>query len=108
MTDQILPYYSRELAFLRKMGAEFAQQHPKIAGRLRLGEDVADPHVARIVEAFAYLTARIRHKLDDDFPELAEAMLGVLYPHYLAPIPAMSIAQFDLDRSQAELTVGYR
>jgi type VI secretion system protein ImpG len=109
MTDQILPYYSRELAFLRKMGAEFAQEHPKIAGRLRLGGDVAeDPHVARMVEAFAYLTARIRHKLDDDFPELAEAMLGVLYPHYLAPIPAMSIAQFELDRSQAELTVGYR
>lgn len=109
MTDQLLPYYNRELAFLRKMGAEFALAHPKIAGRLRFGEDVAeDPHVARMVEAFAYLSARIRHKLDDDFPELAESMLGVLYPHYLAPIPAMAIAQFALDRAQAELTGGYR
>lgn len=109
MTDQLLPYYNRELAFLRKMGAEFAEAHPKIAGRLRIGSDIAeDPHVARMVEAFAYLTARIRHKLDDDFPELAEAMLGVLYPHYLAPIPSMAIAQFELDRSQAESLVGSR
>lgn len=109
MTDPLLPYYNRELSFLRKLGAEFAEAHPKIAGRLRWGTDVAeDPHVARMIEGFAYLTARIRHKLDDDFPELAEAMLGVLYPHYLAPIPSMSIGQFELDRAQAELTAGYR
>ena len=109
MTDQIIPYYNRELAFLRKMGAEFAEAHPKIAGRLRLSGEVAeDPHVARILEGFAYLTARIRHKLDDDFPELTEAMLGILYPHYLAPLPSVSIIQFELDKTQTELTAGYK
>lgn len=109
MTDQLLPYYNRELAFLRKLGAEFAEAHPKIAGRLKLTADSAeDPHVSRMIEAFAYLTARIRHKLDDDFPELTEALLGVLYPHYLAPLPSMSVAQFELDKTQAELTAGYR
>ena len=109
MTDQLLPYYNRELAFLRKMGAEFAEAHPKIAGRLRLtGEATEDPHVARMIEGFAYLTARIRHKLDDDFPELTETMLGILYPHYLAPLPSVSIVQFELDKTQAELTAGYR
>jgi len=108
MTDELLPYYNRELAFLRQMGAEFAAAHPKIAGRLRMGPDVAeDPHVARMIEAFAYLNARTRHKLDDDFPEITEALLGVLYPHYLAPIPSMSIVQFQLDRAQSELTSGY-
>ena len=34
-------------------------------------------------------------------------MLGVLYPHYLMPIPAMAIVQFGLDPGQAELTTGY-
>ncbi len=63
MSDELLPYYNRELAFIRDMGAEFAEAHPKIAGRLRLGPDSAkDPHVARMIEAFAYLNARIRHK----------------------------------------------
>ena len=88
MSDELLPYYDRELAFVRRLGAEFAEAHPKIAGRLRLSPDTAeDPHVERLIEAFAYLNARLRHKLDDDFPELSDAMLSVLYPHYLSPIP---------------------
>lgn len=108
MTDELLPYYNRELAFIRSLGAEFAQAHPKIAARLRLGnEGSQDPHVERLVQAFAYLNARTRHKLDDDFPELTDALLGVLYPHYQSPVPSLAIAQFLLDRGQAELTAGY-
>ena len=56
MSDELLPYYHRELAFIRKLGGEFAQAHPKIAGRLRMGADVAeDPHVARLIEALKAL-----------------------------------------------------
>lgn len=80
---------------MRRLAAEFALAHPKIAGRLRLAPDaIDDPHVARLIESFAYLTARVRHKLDDEFPELTDALLGVLYPHYLAPIPSAAIVQF--------------
>ncbi|NOX52922.1 MAG: type VI secretion system baseplate subunit TssF, partial [Planctomycetes bacterium] len=105
MTDELLPYYQRELTYIRKLGAEFARQHPKIAGRLRLREEeTQDPHVERLIEAFAFLTARIRHKLDDEFPEIAQALLDVLYPHYLAPIPSMAVVRMTLDRSQTELT----
>ena len=108
MTDELLPYYNRELAFLRKMGAEFAEANPKIAARLRLGaEGSDDPHVARILEAFAYLNARTRFKIEDDFPEITEALLGVLYPHFLAPLPSTAIVQLELDPSQGELTEGY-
>lgn len=108
MSDELLPYYNSELAFIRNLGAEFAEANPKIAARLRLrAEGSEDPHVERLIEAFAYLNARIRHKLDDDFPEIADAMLGVLYPHYQAPIPSMAIVQFMLDRGQAELASGY-
>jgi type VI secretion system protein ImpG len=108
MSDELLPYYNRELAFLRHLGAEFAEAHPKIAGRLRWGPDaVRDPHVARLIEAFAFLSARIRHKLDDEFPEVSESLLGVLYPHYLAPIPSLAIVQFALDPQQGQLTSGY-
>jgi type VI secretion system protein ImpG len=108
MSDELLPYYNRELAYIRRLGAEFAEAHPKIAGRLLLGADgTEDPHVERLIEAFAFLTARIRHKLDDDFPELSDSLLSVVYPHYLAPIPSMAIAQFGLDPGQGELTTGY-
>ena len=97
MTDDLLPYYNEELSYVRGMAAEFAREHPKIAARLRISADtIEDPHVERLIEAFAYLNARIRHKLDDDFPELSDAMLGVLYPHYLAPIPSMAIVQLQV------------
>ncbi len=108
MTDELLPYYNRELSYLRRLGAEFARAHPKIAGRLRLGPDASeDPHVERLVQAFAFLNARTRHKLEDDFPELTDALLGSLYPHYQLPIPSMAVVEFELDPSQTELTDGH-
>lgn len=108
MSAELLPYYNRELSFIRKLGAQFAKDHPKIAGRLRLGEEglSEDPHVERMIEAFAYLNARTRHKIEDDFPELTESLLGVLYPHYQAPIPSMSIVQFELD-PESQITTGH-
>jgi len=95
MDDTLFSYYNRELAYIRNLGAEFAEAHPKIAGRLRLDHDIVeDPHVSRLIESFAFLTARIRHTLDDSFPELTEALMGVLYPDYHAPIPSMAILNF--------------
>jgi type VI secretion system protein ImpG len=94
MSDALLPYYNRELNAIRGLAGEFAAAHPKIAGRLRLSADsVDDPHVARLLEGVAFLAARVHHRLDDEFPELTDALLGVLYPHYLAPVPSCAIAQ---------------
>ena len=108
MSDELLPYYNRELAFMRRLGAEFAAAHPKIAGRLQLGPDAAqDPHVERLIEAFALLNARTRLKLEDDFPELTDALLDVLYPHYLRPVPSMAVVEFLPDRAETELAAGY-
>jgi type VI secretion system protein ImpG len=108
MRDELLSYYERELAYLRQMGADFAGKYPKIASRLALDVDKCeDPHVERLIESFAYLSARIRLKIDDEFPEITESFLNVLYPHYLAPIPSMSIVQFALDADQGKLTTGY-
>jgi type VI secretion system protein ImpG len=95
MSDALLPYYNRELEAIRTLAAEFAAAYPKIAGRLRLSEDsVDDPHVGRLLEGVAFLAARVHHRLDDEFPELTDALLGVLYPHYLAPLPSSAIVQF--------------
>src|SRR6516164_5741843 len=95
MSDPLLGYYNRELEALRGLASEFAERHPKIAGRLRLSKDaVDDPHVQRLLEGVAFLGARVQHRLDDEFPELTDALLSVLYPHYLAPVPSAAIAQF--------------
>jgi type VI secretion system protein ImpG len=97
--EALLPYYERELAFLRRFSRDFADRYPKIAARLApAGEQGDDPHVERMIESFALLTARINKKLDDDRPEFTEALLEVLYPHYLRPFPSCSIAQFGMPR----------
>src|SRR5215210_806461 len=95
MRDELLGYYERELIFLRRMGADFARKYPKIAARLHLDEEkIEDPHVERMIEAFAFLGGRIGLKLDDELPEITESFINLLYPHYLAPISSMAIAQF--------------
>src|SRR5882672_969842 len=102
MREELLPYYERELTFIRQMAVEFAEKYPDRAGRLMLAPNTCDdPHVERLIEAFALLSGRIHHKLDDEFPEITEALLDVLYPHYLRPVPPQGIVQFQLDPSQS-------
>lgn len=108
MTDPILQYFEAELAVLRGLAEEYAGRHPKIAGRLAIGRDeTRDPHVERLVQAFAFLSARIHRRIDDDFPELTDALLGVLYPHYLQPVPSMAVVELAYDPRQAAVTEPY-
>jgi len=103
--DQLLPYYEQELGFLRRYAREFSERYPKIAGKLQLGGEVCeDPHVERMIESFALLNARVAKRLDDDYPEFTEALFEVLYPHYLRPFPACSIARMDLGAAAAQLS----
>lgn len=108
MSEELYPYYERELVFLRQSVQEFAQRYPAAAGRLMLEPDrSADPHIERLIESFALLAGRVQHKIDDEFPELIQAVLGVLYPHYLAPLPSMAVLQLDLDPKRGKLAEGY-
>jgi type VI secretion system protein ImpG len=105
--EELLQFYRDELTYLRQMGREFKAQHPKMAARLELSdEECADPHVERLIESFAFLTARLQLRLRDEFPEITTALLGALYPQLSNPIPAMAIAQFKVDPKQGKPTTG--
>ena len=98
MSDDFLPYYEKELTYLKQLGARFANEHPKVAGHLGIStESVEDPHVSRLIESVAFLNARIQRRMDDGYAELADSLLEVLYPHFLKPIPPFTIARFDAD-----------
>lgn len=98
MRDELLHYYERELGFIRHTASEFAEKYPEVAGRLLLEPTKCDdPHVERLIESFAMLAARIQMRLNDDFSEVTDALLSVLYPHYLSPIPSMTVVQLDAD-----------
>jgi type VI secretion system protein ImpG len=107
MNNELLPYYERELIFLRKSAAEFAKQYPDRAAALKLTRnDCDDPHVERIIEAFALIAGRIQHKLDEEFPEITSSLLELLYPHLLRPVPSMVVAQFEVDPELSKQRTG--
>lgn len=96
MSNRLLELYDQELAVLRKQASEFGDLYPKVASHLRLGATKnEDPQIAFLTESIAFLNARLRLKLDEDFPLVCETMLNVIYPQFLAPIPSMSVVQFE-------------
>jgi type VI secretion system protein ImpG len=110
MRDELLQNFENELSYLRQKGAQFAEKYPKIASRLRLeaSKETEDPHVERLIEAVAFLAARIHLRLDDDFPEITEALLNIVYPHFVRPVPSMAIADFQVDVEHGKLTTGLK
>lgn len=97
-------YYQSELTALRQLGRRFAERSPALAPFL--GQAGRDPDVERLLEGFAFLTGRLRQKLDDELPELSHSLMQLLWPNYMRPLPAFSILQFDpLKRSGPALKV---
>ena len=113
MDRRLLDYYNRELGHLREVGSEFAREFPKIASRLALdatnaqGECV-DPYVERLLEGFAFLTARIQIKIDAEYARFTQALLEMVYPGYLAPVPSSAIARIAPDLNEPGLAGGFK
>lgn len=106
--SDLLQYYKRELSYLRGQGADFAQRYPKVASRLSLhGGESLDPHTERLIESVAFLSARVHRDLDQEFPDVAYALLDNLCPSLVQPLPSMSVAQFALDPAQGKVTSGF-
>lgn len=98
LEDELLRRYRDELTFFRRMGTRFARTHPRIARRLELGEGPCpDPHVERLLEGVAFLTARVQSALEADLPDVTTGLLGMMYPHFTRPMPPMAIARFAVD-----------
>src|SRR5690606_16386764 len=92
----------------QEMGAEFAREYPKIAGRLGMdGIKVVDPYVERLLEGFAFLAARVQLKIDAEFPRFTQSLLDIVYPHYLSPTPSMAVVELVPILGDAALQQGY-
>lgn len=103
--SRLLSYYQKELSFLRKHGKRFAEKYPNLARRLGYQDgESEDPHVERLVESFAFLSARIHQRLDEDLPEVMEALLKNLVPQFLYPYPSACIIATEPDPVTSGLT----
>lgn len=109
MDPLLLAYYNKELTYMREMAGEFAAAHPKIARRLGMqGMEVADPFVERLIEAFCFLSARMRIRLDAEFPRFTQHLLEVVYPNYVSPTPSMAVVRLDPSPAEGDLADGDR
>jgi type VI secretion system protein ImpG len=85
-------YYQDELSYLRELGSEFAAAYPAIAPML--AETGSDPDVERLLEGVAFLTGKLRQKIDDEIPEVIHSIAAMLFPHYIRQVPATSVIEF--------------
>lgn len=107
MDTRLLHHYNTELDFMREMGSEFARHFPKVAGRLGMeGLECADPYVERMLESFAFLTARVHLKIEEEYPKFCQHLLEIVYPDYLAPLPSMTVVQLQPDCGDTDLANG--
>lgn len=104
----LLIHYEREINYLKNMGSVFSTQYPKIAHRLGIGHgETRDPHVERLIESFAFLTASLQQDIENEFPRISTALLTALYPQFTHPLPPFSIAHLKVDPKHGKLTSGY-
>ncbi|MGE8537659.1 MAG: type VI secretion system baseplate subunit TssF [Acinetobacter sp.] len=95
MIEDLLPYYEKQLQEFGQQSREFAQKYPKIAQRLALNrEQIDDPHIERLIQAFALISARIDKKLHDSYEVFTRSIFEVMFPQYLKPFPACSVVSF--------------
>src|SRR5437879_6355124 len=105
MNESLYPYYQSELLYLRQLIQDFMRAYPTVAARLLLEANrSADPHVERLLQSSAFLAGRVQQRLNDDFPEVTDALLHVLYPHYLAPVPSYALLEFEIDPLRAQVS----
>lgn len=88
-------YFKDELKFLKEDGRQFTRLYPQLAKFLT--EESLDPDAERILESFAFLSAKINKKIDDAFPELTFSLINILWPVLLKPVPSYAIAHFSLE-----------
>ncbi len=111
MDEPLVALYNAELRHVREVAGEFARDFPKIAGRLALDRDAKEvcpvPFVERLLEGFAFLAARVRLKLDAEFPRLTQSLLETVYPHYVQPVPSLGVVRFEPDPREAGPEEGF-
>lgn len=104
-----LDYYRENLAHIRGIASEFANEFPKIASRLELSEyNCQDPYVERVLEGTAFLAARVEHKLESGFPRFLETVASSVFPLVTSPIPSYGVMRFTADLSDERLRGDYK
>lgn len=108
MDPRLLRAYNEELLYLRETAREFGEEYETVAGRLGLNAPAdTDPYVERLLEGVAFLGARVKLKLQDQFPDFTQHLLNAIQPHYLAPTPSMCVVALEPQDGDHAIATGF-
>ncbi len=62
------------------------------------GEHSDDPHVERLLQSFALMSAQHGIRLEDEVPEFTHALIDTIHGAFLRPFPSCAMAQFHGNR----------
>jgi type VI secretion system protein ImpG len=91
--------YAGELEYLYGLADELGREQSRIAPML--GRD-ADPGMSRLSQTVAFLSARLRQRLEDDLPDFIHPVIESLHPWLLRPIPSSTIVELVPDPTMKE------
>lgn len=95
--------YQDELAYLKSLAQDIAGSQPELEHFF--SASASDPGVERLLEGAAFLNARLRQKIDDEFPEITQALLSEVWLTPLQAVPATSVIEFTSDDSSETLHI---
>lgn len=107
MQQDLLSYYKKEISELREEGLIFSKQYPDIAKKISFSNiESSDPHIERMLESFAFLSARIKRQNDVLMLDAARLLLECIYSDLLGVIPSIGLVKFCIDKD-ASLSFGH-
>jgi type VI secretion system protein ImpG len=99
-------YFEAEMRLLREAAQAFAKAYPEQARLLNLQtHHDRDPTIERLLEGFAYLTAHLQQRIDDQLPDISANLLLQFWPQILRPYPSVLITQFRYKPGQLQQTL---
>lgn len=98
-------YFEAEMRLLHEALQTFSEAYPEQARLLNLQTHRdRDPSVERLLEGFAYLTAHIKQRINDQLPDISANLLTQFWPQLLRPYPSTMITQFKYKPGQLHQT----
>ncbi|MXY52866.1 MAG: type VI secretion system baseplate subunit TssF [Gammaproteobacteria bacterium] len=94
--NELLAAFVSEMDALRVHGRDFARAYPDVASRLDIGaQPSSDAQVERVIEATAFLAARLRLMIERNATELPLSMLSLIAPSLVEPVPSFALLQLE-------------
>jgi hypothetical protein len=106
--DDFRFFYLQEVATLEDELSGFSKTYPDIASNLEVGVGgILDPHVKQLVQAVAFIAARLRIQLNRIPGNLVYEILQSIGPELTEPVPCMTIIQLTPSKTKVSVPLAF-